>query len=421
MPHFWKTMGPFVPAFARCQSMGEAFNATASAARAVFDTDCCLVAVSGDQVGEPHLWHLGWTSLVLSELQRWLHAPHGPVGTTLEPVFEVEGVAVNGGPLLPALWHDRSLRRLAVLPLTVDDSSSGLLILGWQAASPMDEQRRAAMLAFSGICSLGLASGKLHAEARHDREMSSEAFAQASALNAGSEVKSTARLAAAVEELEAFSYSVSHDLRAPLRAIDGFSRLLVEEHSEELSATSLRYLQRIRHNASNMGTLIDDLLAFSRLNREALNKTECSVEEIARECVQDLHPEMSGRDVEVTIEQMPACSADRRLLKQVVFNLLANAVKFSRDTAVARILCSGVREGAECIYRITDNGAGFDMRYRDKLFGVFQRLHRADEFEGTGVGLALAQRIVRRHDGRIWAESAPGKGASFWFALPIRE
>ena len=226
-----------------------------------------------------------------------------------------------------------------------------------------------------------------------------------------------AQVEAANQELEAFSYSISHDLRSPLRAMDGFSRILLEEYASQLPAEAQRYLGLVRDNAKQMGHLIEDLLAFSRLSRLPLNKQTVAMAEVVQRALAELSAEQQGRDVEVTIGDLPDCEADPALLKQVWVNLLSNAIKFTRKRKDAHIEIGAKQTGAECIYFIKDNGVGFDMQYVDKLFGVFQRLHRSEEYEGTGVGLAIVQRIVHRHGGGAWAEAEVDKGATFYFAL----
>jgi len=227
----------------------------------------------------------------------------------------------------------------------------------------------------------------------------------------------TEQLETANKELESFSYSVSHDLRAPLRAVDGFSRILQEEFPD-LSADASRLIQSVRSNAQQMGRLIDDLLRFSRLNRQSLNKQSVNTAEVVKQALQTLELEREGRQVEITIGELPACQGDPGLLLQVWINLLSNALKFTRTRDHARIdIGSQVNERGETVYFVRDNGVGFDMQYAGKLFGVFQRMHRADEFEGTGVGLALVHRIIQRHGGRIWAEAQPEAGATFSFIL----
>ena len=229
----------------------------------------------------------------------------------------------------------------------------------------------------------------------------------------------------AVAELESFSYSVSHDLRAPIRAIEGFSQLLAEEHGAQLDDEGKRLLAVVRKNARRMGHLIDDLLDFSRLGRRPLATSDVDMTPLAREAVAVACAAEAGRTFEVRIEPLPHVSGDRSLLAQVWKNLIENAVKYSRGRTPARIHVSSESTELEAVFHVRDNGVGFDMKYVEKLFGVFERLHTGAEFEGTGVGLALVERIVRRHGGRVWADSVEGEGASFHFSLrrdpPVQE
>ena len=220
------------------------------------------------------------------------------------------------------------------------------------------------------------------------------------------------------QELEAFSYSVSHDLRAPLRAVNGFVRILLEEYGQELHAEARRYLDLVAANAQQMGRLIDDLLQFSRVGRQPLQKQHLDTTAVARQALQQLEPALEGRSVELTIGELPPATGDSTLLEQVFVNLIGNAIKYSKGRDPARIEV-GWRSGenGEIVYFVKDNGAGFDMQYAHKLFGVFQRLHRSEEYEGTGVGLALVRQIISKHGGRIWPEAAEGKGATFYFTL----
>jgi len=223
----------------------------------------------------------------------------------------------------------------------------------------------------------------------------------------------TIELEAANKELEAFSYSISHDLRAPLRRIVGFVTILVEDYASELPEKAQQFLQRVSKNAVEMGELIDCLLAFSRLGRQPVHKQEVAPGQIVREAWQDLCTERGGRRVEIAIGELRHCQADPILLKQVFINFLSNALKYSRTREITRIEV-GMDGGA---YFVRDNGVGFDMSYGGKLFGVFQRLHRAEDYEGTGVGLALVQRIIQRHGGRVWAHAVENQGATFYFTL----
>ena len=227
----------------------------------------------------------------------------------------------------------------------------------------------------------------------------------------------TAQLQAANKELEAFSYSVSHDLRAPLRAVDGFSRILQEEHHAELSPDAQHYLDLVRSNALQMSKLIDDLLTFSRTSRQTLAKRFANPVEIAHQVLEELHSELQGRNVEVIVGDLPYCLADPAMLERVFFNLISNAVKFTRKREVTHIEIGSINNDGKTAYFVKDNGVGFDMNYSGKLFGVFSRLHSESDYEGTGVGLALVQRIVHRHGGRVWAEAEVDKGATFYFTL----
>src|SRR5881296_2629331 len=224
-------------------------------------------------------------------------------------------------------------------------------------------------------------------------------------------------LEAANKELDAFSYSIAHDLRAPLRAIDGFSRILLEDHAPTLAPEAQHYLNVVRKNSQRMGLLIDDLLAFSRLSRQPLNKQPVRPGDLVRQCVDELHAEQDGRRVDITIGDLPACQADPALLKHVWMNLMSNALKYTRKQEMAVIEVGSREQSGACVYFVKDNGVGFDMQYADKLFGVFQRLHRPEDYEGTGAGLAIVQRVIHRHGGRVWAEAAVNQGATFYFTF----
>jgi len=227
----------------------------------------------------------------------------------------------------------------------------------------------------------------------------------------------TAELEAANKELEAFSYSVSHDLRAPLRAIDGFSSTVLQDYSAVLPAEGQRYLGRVREGVQQMARLIDDLLSFAKTARQPLAKQTVALTSSVNRCLEQFRDDIASRKVEVVVGELPECRADPALLHQVFVNLIGNALKYTRKQPrpAIEVGCRRV-DGEQEIY-VKDNGAGFDMKHAGKLFGVFQRLHRQDEFEGTGVGLAIVQRIVKRHGGRIRAEAEPGKGATFYVTL----
>ena len=223
---------------------------------------------------------------------------------------------------------------------------------------------------------------------------------------------------AANKELEAFSYSVSHDLRAPLRGIDGFSQALIEDYAEKLDDEGKQHLGRIRAGAQRMGQLIDDLIKLSQVTRGELQRTKVDLTRAAREVIDDLRRDDPDRRVEILIEDGLAAEGDPKLLRVALHNLIGNAWKFTAKQAAARIEVgvSDARDGRP-VYVVRDNGAGFDMTYASKLFGAFQRLHSMSDFPGTGIGLATVERVVRRHGGRVWAEGSVGKGAAFFFTL----
>ena len=229
----------------------------------------------------------------------------------------------------------------------------------------------------------------------------------------------TAELDATNKELEAFSYSVAHDLRAPLRHMDGFIRLLNKRAYATLDEKNQRYLGIISDSARQMGLLIDDLLAFSRVGRAELQLRVVSLDQLVREAMQELKEETQGRDIAWKIGQLPEAMVDRSTMRLVLINLLANAVKFTSKREHAEIeVGTSSNDADEIVVFVRDNGVGFDMEYVGKLFGVFQRLHPAEDYEGTGIGLANVQRIIHRHKGRTWAEGEIDRGATFYFSLP---
>ena len=225
----------------------------------------------------------------------------------------------------------------------------------------------------------------------------------------------TSQLEAANRELETFSYSVSHDLRSPLRAIDGFCRILLDDYTDKLDDEGKRLLNVVRDNTGRMGQLIDDILKFSRTGRTEMTYSVIDMEKLALEVVEELRP--TDSKLHVVIEAIPRAKGDPAMMRQVFVNLVSNAIKFTRNRENAMIRVGSSIKGDEAVYYVQDNGAGFDMQYADKLFGVFQRLHSMNEFEGTGIGLAIVKRIITRHGGRVWAEGKVNEGATIYFAL----
>lgn len=248
---------------------------------------------------------------------------------------------------------------------------------------------------------LGLIEAQLAEREKAEREITERAIA----------------LEAANKELEAFSYSVSHDLRSPLRSIDGFSQALLEDYADHLDDTGKDYLQRVRSASQRMAQLIDDLLQLSRLTRKEMQRGDVDLSAIAHSIATELKRNYPDRQAEITIGDHLVANGDEKLLHVMLENLLGNAWKFTGKKPDGHIEFNALRNNGSSVYYVKDNGAGFDMEYADKLFGAFQRLHGANEFEGTGIGLANVQRIVHRHGGKVWAEGAVDQGATFYFTL----
>lgn len=227
----------------------------------------------------------------------------------------------------------------------------------------------------------------------------------------------TAQLDAANKELEAFSYSVAHDLRAPIRKIAGFARIVVEDYGEQLNDEARSHLDKVQDGAQQMATLVEGLLSLARLGRQAVTRKSIALNAMVDEIIRGLSAENSERKIEWRISELGNVECDYGLVNQVFVNLLSNALKYSRPREITIVEIGQMPEEKEQVFFVRDNGVGFDMKYADKLFGVFQRLHRTEEFEGTGIGLATVERIIRRHGGRIWADAAPGQGATFFFTL----
>jgi PAS domain S-box-containing protein len=351
-----------------------------------------LLAVAGDDTGAFPAglvvpWDTGATGLALHEG----HVVSSP-DILADPRILVAPAARARVELTP-------YRAVLAVPLILRGTAIGALTACDRPGRVFDQEEIRLAQAFADHATVALENTRLYAEMEQRV------------------TERTADLEAANKELEAFAYSVSHDLRAPLRAMDGFSRMLMDKHAPQLPDEARRYLGVVRKSSQEMGQLIEDLLTFSRLGRQPVERRAVSLSRLAREAFEDLHAEREGRRVELVVGDPPECKADPRFLKQVFVNLLSNALKFTRAREVARIEVGGRREGSEHACFVRDNGVGFDMRYVDKLFGVFQRLHRAEDYEGTGVGLAIVQRIVHRHGGRVWAEGKLDQGATVYFTL----
>ena len=321
------------------------------------------------------------------------------------PFYEAE-VGEQGHWPETDILRKEGLHSRLLLPLTVQERVIGVLTAASHQPAAFSEEDQAALVTIADQLAIAIQKANLYAQVQRTAAELEQRVRQR-----------TAELEASNQELEAFSYSVSHDLRSPLRAIDGFSRILLRDYQTLLPDEGQRRLRLVRENAQQMGQLIDDLLAFSRLNRQPLHRQPTPLDQIVKQVLDALSSEREHRQVEWIVGTLPICQADPALLKQVMMNLLSNALKFTRQREIARIEVGIQVLDGDQVYFVKDNGAGFDMRYADKLFGVFQRLHSADEFEGTGVGLALVQRILHRHGGRIWAEAEVDKGAAFYFTL----
>ena len=271
------------------------------------------------------------------------------------------------------------------------------------------------VLALPSPRQLRLANEALQAEIGRRQQVERDLIAA----NAGLE-RHAAELEASRKELETFSYSISHDLRVPLRAIDGYSGMLLKRYENQLDGEGQRLLRVVRDNTGRMSQLIDDILALSRTSRHELRFEPCDTEALVRSVWDELQPLRAGREVSLSLASLPPVHGDATLLRQALTNLLANAIKFTSIRQLALIEVFAAPSGDDWVFCVKDNGAGFDQAYADKLFGVFQRLHGTEEFEGTGVGLAIVNNIVARHGGRTWAEGRVDQGASFYFSLPNR-
>ncbi|HVY07464.1 MAG TPA: response regulator [Burkholderiales bacterium] len=331
-------------------------------------------------------------------------------------VLDVQMPGMSGIELAQIIRGRKKTQHIPILFLTAHGDESA--IAGYQAGAVdfMTKPVQAAVLRskVAAFSELFRKSNALKAEIE-ERRQAEERIRQLN-IELSDRVED---LAAANSELESFSYTVSHDLRAPLRQVSGFVSLLEESLGERKTPPDAEYIDLIQNAVTRMGHLIDDLLAFSRVGRIEINREIVNLERLVEQVRQTLAPAASGRDIQWTIGSLPEVEGDPAMLRQVVFSLLDNALKFTRTRSPARIEIGARTEHGEHVFFVRDNGVGFDARHADKLFGVFQRLHTGAEFEGTGIGLASVRRIVQRHDGRSWAESVLGEGAAIYFSLPV--
>jgi len=324
---------------------------------------------------------------------------------------------VTPGSTIRTILENMGTFNVILAPLVVQEHAEGLL---WVQTRRSTGEDVPIVTAFANQVAAAWHKARLFQQAQQEVIERRRAEQEVHLLNEALEqrvTERTAELATSNRELEAFAYTVSHDLRAPLRAIDGFSRIVANEYVTEIDDKGQRYLGLVSENVGRMSQLIDDLLAFSRLSRQSLQIQDVDVTALVESVIEDLAPERQSRQIEITHDDLPPCQADPGLLRQVLANLLSNAQKYTRARETAHIHVGCQQQGRQIVYYVRDNGVGFDMRYANKLFGVFERLHHNSAYEGTGVGLAIAQRIIQRHGGQIWAESAPDQGATFFFVL----
>jgi PAS domain S-box-containing protein len=326
----------------------------------------------------------------------------------MEVVDDTSGIASPSK--MAKMFQSGDVRSFISAPLVSAREIYGALVMGWEEPRAVSAEETEIAGEVAGQVAIAIEQARLLQETRQQAADLEDRVGQR-----------TAQLEAANRELEAFAYSVSHDLRAPLRHISGYADLLMRRCHDSLPETGGHYLDTITDSARQMGVLIDDLLQFSRTGRQEMCLADLDMNGVVQEVVESIKADIGGRDIEWDVAGLPRVHGDHSMLRLVWLNLVGNAVKFTRPREKARIEIGFREEDGEYVFFVRDNGVGFDMQYAGKLFGVFQRLHSPEDFEGTGIGLANVYRIIARHEGRVWAEAEPGKGATFCFALPKNE
>jgi signal transduction histidine kinase len=381
--------------------------------RKVIDADCAVLCMLRDNEVRVDL-----ASGIAIQPGKLILAPaDNPI---YKAAYDRQVVMIENAPAtsLPVEELRREMKSLLIMPLTALEKVIGVLIAGRREARPFADQDKQLLSLVADRIALSLDRANAYEAERSARKLAETHADEVKTLNTELEARvrlRTSELEVANKELEAFSYSVSHDLRAPLRTVDGFSLALEEDYGTGLDETARNYLQRIRASVQHMGQLIDALLQLSRITRADLNRETVDVTAMGTEIMHEIEQQDPDRKIEFSIQPGLKASADPRLLRVALHNLLGNAVKFTARTPDAKIFL-GQQPDSKAFY-VRDNGAGFDMQYADKLFTAFQRLHGDREFRGSGIGLATVARVIRRHHGDIHAKGDVGKGATFWFTL----
>jgi signal transduction histidine kinase len=411
---------------ASLNNLGDLFNIVLKEMRIVIPLDVFMIVLYDDKTGEVSFPLLYDREKLWDEPNRVL-----PSDSWTATVIRTQApIVVNRTPAemedeirwLPIGDSAAPSASIMISPLLIGERAIGAISTQSYCLNAYNGEYLAILSGAANQIAIAIENSRLYEELKKELAERKHAEEEVRKLNAALEARvheRTAELEEANKELYSFTYTVSHDLRTPLRGIHGLSHIFMEEFGTTLSEDAQNYIQRIQANARLMGKLIDDLLAFIHLGRQPIHKVDIKMEELAQQ-VFDQMTRKESRNIKLILQPMPTAHADRALLIQVVTNLLSNAIKFTARCETSIVEFGSKRIGHEIIYFIRDNGEGFNMAYSSKLFGVFQRLHHQDEFEGTGAGLASVQRIIRRHGGRVWAEGSPGQGATFYFTLPTK-